>query len=266
MSGAGRSGREEFDIPMPSMAPSYRVQTRGRIDPNTKRLALIAAVIGGSLLALVGAWSLQGRRHGGVPVVEADPRPLRVKPVNPGGLEVVGEDDASVGGATSGPESLAPPPEAPAPQALKAQQEAAPISASPPEPSEPASSAKTAARIAAPAAAAPAEPSATPPPSAATEPHPVPRLIAKPAAQAAGGLLVQLAAVQSEPAALSEWQRLSKKMPDLLGSRRPVVVKVDQSGKTFWRLRTGGFADTAEATGFCLQIRAKGAACSIASF
>jgi hypothetical protein len=77
---------------------------------------------------------------------------------------------------------------------------------------------------------------------------------------------VQLAALASQEAAMTEWQRLSKRMPDLLASRHPAVQRVDVDGKTFFRLRTGGFADIAQATAFCTEVRAKGGGCSIASF
>jgi hypothetical protein len=72
---------------------------------------------------------------------------------------------------------------------------------------------------------------------------------------------VQLAAVTSEQAALSEWSRLEKRMPDVLGGRRPAVVKTERDGKTFYRLRTGGFTDAAAARSWCEQIRAKGFSC-----
>ena len=77
---------------------------------------------------------------------------------------------------------------------------------------------------------------------------------------------MQLAAVGSEEIAKQEWQRLSKRMPDLLGDRAPVIQRLERDGRTIWRLRTGGFADTAEATSFCVRLRAKGLACTIGSF
>ena len=82
----------------------------------------------------------------------------------------------------------------------------------------------------------------------------------------AAGPLVQLAAVGSEQVAQSEWQRLAKRMPDLLNDRRPLVQRAEHDGHVVWRVRTGGFADIAEATGFCARVRSKGGACSIASF
>jgi hypothetical protein len=77
---------------------------------------------------------------------------------------------------------------------------------------------------------------------------------------------VQLAAVSSEAAAKSEWQRLQQRMPDLLDSRQPAISKIDRDGHILWRVRTGGFSDSAQATVFCERVRAKGAGCSVADF
>jgi hypothetical protein len=78
--------------------------------------------------------------------------------------------------------------------------------------------------------------------------------------------MVQLAALDSEAGANAEWQRLSQKLPALFGDRKPVVERTQQNGRTFWRLRTGGFADMAAATEFCQQLRTKRIGCSLANF
>ncbi len=65
---------------------------------------------------------------------------------------------------------------------------------------------------------------------------------------------------------MSEWDRLSKRLPELFRPHRPQVEQTTRDGKTLFRLRTGGFTDVASATSFCAQLHAKGAGCSIASF
>ena len=278
---------------------SYRTpRHRPGMDPNTRRLAIIAGGIGAALLVMVGAWSLTGGRSGGgVPVVEADSRPLRVKP-----------DSAQQGPEIDSPatptdkQALAPTPEAPKPEALRAAGEkaaaeklaaekaaeekiaaekaaaekaaaerqiaAAPRPATPPA-AAPVAPAPVQPVVSAPAARPPSQPAVlTAPALQAVAPPPPPARapVAAPAPAASGGTQVQLAAVTSEQAALSEWSRLEKRMPDVLGGRRPAVVKTQRDGKTFYRLRTGGFSDTGQASSFCERVRAKGGVCSVASF
>lgn len=55
-------------------------------------------------------------------------------------------------------------------------------------------------------------------------------------------------------------------MPEILGGRRPAVVKTEHDGRTYWRLRIGGFADAEQASSFCEKIRAKRGNCAVASF
>jgi hypothetical protein len=107
------------DISIPS--PTYRVpHYRGGMDPATRKLAMIAAGIGGILLVAVGGWTMLNHHSHGVPVVQADSGPLRVKPTNPGGLQVAGAgNEIFSGGSDTDVEKLAPPPETPDPLGLR---------------------------------------------------------------------------------------------------------------------------------------------------
>ena len=254
--GAGRAGLAP---------PSYRPQPRpAGMDPGTRRLALIAGGLGGGLLLMVGVWSLNGHGSGTVPVIQADKTPLRVKPDNPGGMQVAGaNDELLTGDATGKAGTVAPPPEKPDPQALRAQAAPAPAPA-------PAAVAPTAP---ADVAAAPAAPPAKTAAAAPVAHPPVAKTPARPGVatqsvlgSAHHGAEVQLGALASEQAAREEWERLTRRMPGLLDQHRPDVAKAEVNGRTFWRLRTTGFADVAEATSFCEQVRSKGGGCSIAAF
>jgi len=269
-------------------------------------------MVAGSLGAVVLAWFVGSTWFGGgsaeVPVVQPEPGPMRVKPANPGGLQVPGADNSifsSNGG--SGGDRLAPPPQTPDLQALQAPVQPAPAVA-PAEPANPAAAAplpppaQHAGEVAKPpAVTAAVKPPAsvaqlTPHPNAATAkassaaaaPKPPPaRTVPKPTPSANGGApgvvapayrptsvatvashgaLVQLGALSSEQAAHEEWDLLAKRLPQFLVGKQPSVTKVEHDGHTYWRLRTGGFADMAQATMFCLRMRAKGASCSVADF
>ena len=226
---------------------SYYQPRRPGMERGTKVLLSAAAALGGMLAAGVGGWALSGRHAATVPVIEADRRPVRVKPDNPGGLQVAGADEQVMGGPGSKVQGMAPPIETPAAQALRAQMPPPPV-------------------VLPPAVSPSAPPVAALPPPAAPLPAALPPAPATAARQApaVSGTLVQLAAVDTEDAAQGEWQRLAKRMPDLLGDRRPVVQRAERDGRAVWRVRTGGFADIAEATAFCARVRAKGGACSIA--
>ena len=353
------------------MAPSYRPSARRheQMDPATKRLAIFAGVIGTALLGLVAAWSFTGHHRGGIPVVEAPSGPVKVKPANPGGMLVEGANDSILSGEADGKETVAPGPEAPAPQALKAQEDAATQAATPAPPAadtaEPRPLPLLRPHVAARNPGVPAGSSATdgnasvrlipgakpPGPLSSAEPRPpghapirltpmhgaAPALVAQavttpsddqgaapqvttpqnapvqstplqppagqppaaqttpaqpaaPAAQAAPApaapapmappaaaaqtapaghgkrALVQFAAVDSGEAALREWQRLSKKYPDLFNGHTPNITKTEHNGKTFWRIRTGGFTDLTQAAVFCQKVKARGGACTVATF
>jgi cell division septation protein DedD len=277
---------DELDIPMPSMVPTqpaYRMGARRQVmDADTRRLAIIGGGLAGALLLVAGVSALSGH-HGArtIPVVQADSRPLRTKPADSGGMQVSGGDDSILSGESGGADSVLPPPETPAPQTLRAEEQAdakaeaaskAPAAAPPPastQASTPASGSASApsARASTPAVAA-SSPTSAPPavaPPAASAAAPTADA-AQDARHPAGHAAVQLAALGSEAAALEEWHRLDKRMPDLLSGHTPVVQKTEHDGHSFWRLRTGGFADIAQATAFCAQVRAKGGGCTLATF
>lgn len=249
--------RDDLEIP----PPGYRVARRaGGLDPATKRLATIAAGIGGALVVLVGIWSMVGGSGTGVPVVQAPPGPMRVKPVNPGGMKVAGTNERILTGApATGQPTLAPPPETPDLQALQNPP------AAPAANAVPAKAASTNAPNA-PAIAAnglPLPPPAPPPVELAAASTAAP----PPAAIGTGTATeVQLAAMSSENGAKQEWQKLQADLSGLLDGRQPLISKVEVAGHTFWRVRTGGFANVAEATRFCAAVRAKGKGCAIAAF
>ncbi len=252
--------------------PAYRVPRAGRMDPATKRLAVIAAGLGGALFVVVGAWSTLGGEHSGpVPVIAPPAGPLRVRPDNPGGLKVANDTILSGRLSDAGGDKLAPGPEAPDPQGLT----------EPPAPAEPAAPmlrTETAPVAGTPAQSAPGQnamgaPAHPPvaraePPVAAAHAAPVPApppvKAAAVSAGAAHGAQVQLAAVPTRQEAEAAWRTLAHR--DALGGHAPSFSQVQVNGKTWWRIRTGGFADEAQARGFCEKLRADGGTCSVARF
>lgn len=265
------------DISIPS--PTYRVPRRRGMDPATRRLALVAASIAGALVLIVGVWSMLGGRPQGIPVVQAPPGPVRVKPANPGGMQVAGVgNDIFSGGGHATVDELAPPPEVPDPQALRPPPpppaSTAVVPAASPAAAVPAVSPTgtvpgTSPTAAVPAASPPARPHAVvippPPPPAPQAVTPNRRVVAA-TPVGHGSTMVQLAALSTEAGARLEWRDLSRRLPGLLDHRRPVFSRVDDHGHVFWRVRTGGFAGQAEARRFCDQVRGRGLACTIADF
>jgi hypothetical protein len=225
------------------------------MDPATKRLGLLATVLGSLLLVLIGVWTITGRHGGGVPLIAPPGGPMRVKPASPGGMQLSANEDLfSPSHGAVGAGKLAPPPETPDPQALT----------QPPTPPKPDSAPAT---VPAPVEANPPSPTPASPPVVASKPV-APAVTAKPPARtetapATGHVAVQLAALPTEQAAKDQWALLQHRMPDLLHGRSLTISKTDLSGHTWWRLRTGGFADPNEAKGFCDKVRAKSEACDV---
>ncbi len=314
--GRGGAGRDPHGLEPDHAMPSWRARRDGA-GSDLGRMGKVAGGLALALLAVAGGWSMLGRRPHEIPVIEAPSGPLRVRPENPGGMQLANGVDTT----PEGTGTLAPPPEVPQPGALRAQIQAGAAAAglaagigaasagviaqtdqathaqtaqgrtetsttSPPGVAVPGMAVPGAAPdlpLAVPhvAAAVPGVRGAasstqpgpvvgtTPPGPAAAGAQPATvdaRPAAAPAAGTQGGAMVQLAALDSEQGATTEWQRLQHRMPELLGSRRPEVQRAAHDGHPIWRLRTGGFATLAQAAEFCIQVRAKGTGCSIAAF
>jgi cell division septation protein DedD len=253
-----------------AVVPSYRVPREPSGFP-WRMLAMAGSLLGAMALGAGGWWAYQNLgATRGVPVVEADPRPFKVRPDDPGGLRVPNQDELILerpgqrnqAPAQAGrPAGLAPGAEAPDISALRAALAPPPpvVAPLPAVQSSPAAAPAPAALVAAPPpAAAPAAPAA----------QPVEVPAAAPAAQetrfgTTGRTQVQLGALVSDEAARSEWERLSRRAPELFQGRTPQIQRLDrgEGQAPLFRLRTGGLSDHDEATQFCEQVRAKGGAC-----
>jgi len=229
-------------------------------------------IIAGSVLA-VGAliaalvWGFSRGSSRNAPLIEADARPIKVRPDNPGGLRVPNQDelifDRNRGARSAAPGGLAPEAESPRVDQLRAQlaeraaQEAArsapPASTAPAQPAAP--------RAAAPAT--PAPPATNSALIAPSLPAPVPSA-ERFAPVPNGRAQVQLGSLPSDAAARGEWDRLQKRVPELLGNRRVSLAPFDREGQTtLYRIRTGGFADAATARAFCEEMKTRSIPCMV---
>ena len=242
--------------------PVSRARGREAMDPTTRHLAMIACGIGLLLVVLIGGWALSGRRSGAIPVIASPAGPVRVKPVNPGGMQADGPAGFSPGSG-GGKDSLAAAPETPQPGALAAEVEAArhrdaaqiPPMQAPPIQAPPIQAPPIQATL-------PPKSVASPPPS----PTPAPDLSRLRTDASGGTRAVQLAAVDSDAAARSEWARLRHAHPELFAGRTPRIERAEHDGHVIYRLRTQGFADTAAAATFCAAARQARVACAVADF
>jgi len=77
---------------------------------------------------------------------------------------------------------------------------------------------------------------------------------------------VQLGALPSNEAAQHDWDHLSAEYPALFGNKTPDIEEAVVKGKTYYRLRTGGFDTRADAAKFCGEVLAAGKTCTVANF
>jgi hypothetical protein len=240
-------------------------------EPPRRPRRVLATVLALLIMGLFsgGLWFtyVQGKRHagqegasGGVPLIRADERPTKVKPEQPGGMEIPDRDKLIYNPTHPVVEHLLPPPEKPMARPTPptpSQTEAArsstgtvpPASGTPENP---------------PAATQTAQPQqqAAAPSSKAAQALPEP---SKPAAAKAGGTRLQLGSLRSEDAARQEWERIKRKNSDLLGSLSATPVRADLGDKgIYYRIQAGPIADPAAAERICGELKQRSIGCILA--
>ncbi len=219
-----------------------------------------------------------------IPLVRADPGPVKVRPENPGGMQVPDQDKLvydrmrgdekppEVERLLARPEPPLPPPtttpppvETPAPAPVE-KLATAPVPLTPPTLAPlalaPPALAPPLAPEAAPAAPSTEEALAAQPPVPAPAPPP-PKAAPRPAA--GGDFRVQLAAVRSPEQARAEWERLRRKNGDILRKLRLFITKADLGPEKgiYFRLRAGPLANEAEAKALCVILSERKIGCLV---
>jgi hypothetical protein len=247
--------------------------------PRHRRPIFMTVVVTAIAAAGIAIWyGLSSQMAGGgsegeVPVVRADPNPIKERPADPGGMNVPDQDKLvydRIDGETERPlvERLLPPPETP--MAPPTTAELAPDAPPPPPPPVmPAPIPES------PAAAVPAEqvkplPSVpeipkvetavTVPSPPATSPTPEVSVVTT----VGDGFKVQLASVRSMDAARGEWTRLSKRHADVLGDLDLDVDRADLGSRgIFFRVRGGPIATEVAAKALCETMKSRDVGCLV---
>jgi hypothetical protein len=298
---------EEDDLPWLAEVEEERGAT---VVPQRRLIAGIAIFLG--LLALIvgGLYALTSRtRETGssaglatnaddVPLIAADPGPYKVRPDDPGGMQVDGggqtmyaagegqdpggaidpnampEDPmarpttAAAGPVAGAPVDLLPPAAGASEQVVipPAGQHAAPAKLAPVATAP----AKVAAATPAPVKIAAAK-IVPPQPVTVTALKPLPKPVAPvavvkgappPAKAASGSAVLQLGAFSSSAKAEAAWKDYTGRFSYLSGLGKS-IVKLDRDGTTLYRLRATGVADRATAADLCARMKVAGEACLV---
>jgi hypothetical protein len=266
-------------------------------------------LLGGGAAALLVTLSLTvwyavgtgARGDGSVPLIQADGRPVKTRPEQPGGMDVPHQDKlvferlnpsragtGKVERLLPGPEEPLPPPEPPAPE---------PVALPPhPEPVSPAIAIAAEGAVQSPASPPVAPPQASPPasppaphPAAAPSAAPAPAGIAPPIAKVEGqaaarpappapppqaasaqvaalppsakGTRLQIASVPNETIAKSELQRLQRRFPAELGGLPATIVRADLGARGVFYRVQVGPLDEAKAAAVCSKLKAQSVGC-----
>jgi outer membrane biosynthesis protein TonB len=215
--------------------------------------------------------------NGDPTLIAAQPGAYKVKPTEPGGMDVKGQGDssyaASEGADPDGKIDLSAIPEAPIARDGKPAQQATqptPAPAATPAPAKPVEVAKATPAptsvktvplpASKPATVAAPKPEVAKPAPAKPEPaKPAPVKEEKALASSSGGATIQLGAFSSEAKANEAWKSLSGRF-GYLGALSKSVVPVTANGKTVYRLRA---AAGGQASSICSRLKIAGEACVV---
>lgn len=219
-------------------------------------LAIIALiVVFAGVVFFAYKQGLKQGAQGNPPIIRADNSPLKVPPVNPGGIEIPHQDRAVYDRLSGSGETTSDDAEHLLPRAEE------PIEMATPAPQRPASAPEPDVAAVEPAPVAPVITSPTVPaaPSAATA---KPSESTSVSASGAGGFVVQLAAFRDEPSALDAFRKLQSKYPSL-ASLGADIQRADLGDKgIYYRLRAG-YLDKSEAQALCSDLESRGQGCFV---
>ena len=265
-------------------------------DMSRSRSVLIGAVSGLALAAVVGWFALSPRYSvdnvAEIPVIRRPQASIKVKPENPGGMEILNQDKTVYDIIEKEPErkeveSILPPPEQPIlPEIKVAEQAPAPIKEQTPElkPIETTTEVKTSEvkTVAAPKAVVNETKEVTLPTikeasikenaqqKAETKPQTVSKVATaklepktETSTASAGDWQVQLMSSPNQKAVTSAWSGLVKKHPALKGVSHEIETADLGSKGTYYRLKAGAFATRAEADKLCSTIKSQGGSCIV---
>lgn len=239
------------DDDAPWLAAAERPGIKPDRGPLVRLIAILTVIAALAILAVFvllrpGQGSDEGYMEAAqAPLISAEPGPFKVKPEDPRGLDVQGQDQtiyaAGTGNAQDGDINLGALPEEPmarpgtTPPATPAQDLLPPAMQTGPAPKP-----------------APALPKATLPTPPFIAPKPPP-----PAPIAAPGRTVQLGAFSTRERAEAAWARLAAR-PGMAGFT-PRYASVSRDGQTLWRLRASG----GDAAALCARLSAASETCTV---
>ena len=269
-----RGGYDEDDDAPPWLAPA-EPDLRGDTVIPGRRFGLWVVLLGGLLLLVVGlVYAMIARPEdegpvyaadGEVPLIRAPDAPFKVRPSDPGGLDLEGGNQTAfeaAGGLDPGGDlNFDALPEEPIDRSEIA-------AAAPARPASPAP------------AAPPADADAAPGPKLIIEaPKPAPKPEAKPAKPEAktapknetkepvatsdgGSYSLQLGAFSSESKANAAWKSFTGRYSYLADLGKSVIA-LERDGEKLYRLRATGIGSRSQADNLCGRLRAAGDQCSV---